>query len=94
MNLGGERLEEVESFRYLGAQVSRNGEIEEEVKYRVGEAGKVMGGMKKNWKNRELGMRAKRRLYDSVIVPTVLYAAESWGMRTTDQKRLDVMEIR
>ena len=33
----------MESFRYLGSQVSRNGEIEEEVKFRVGEAGKAMG---------------------------------------------------
>ena len=32
VNLGGERLEEVESFRYLGSQVARNGEIEEEVR--------------------------------------------------------------
>ena len=51
VNLGGEVLEEVGSFRYLGSHVTRNGEIEGEIKYRVGEAGKVMGGMKKIWKN-------------------------------------------
>ena len=94
INLGGERLEEVESFRYLGSQVARNGEIEEEVKFRVGEAGKAMGGMKKIWKTRELGMEVKRGLYESVIVPTALYAAETWGMKTADKKRLDVMEMR
>ena len=94
VNLGGERLEEVGSFRYLGSHVTRNGEIEGEVKYRVGEAGKVMGGMKKVWKNRDLGMRAKRGLYESVIVPTALYAAETWGMKTADKQRLDVLEMR
>ena len=74
--------------------MARNGEIEEEVKYRVGEAGKVMGGMKKVWKNRDLGMSTKKGLYESVIVPTALYAAETWGMKTADKQRLDVLEMR
>ena len=94
VNLGGERLEEVESFRYLGSQVAGNGKIEEEVKLRVVEAGKAMGGMKKIWKNRDLGMTVKRGLYNSVIVPTALYAAETWAMRAADKKRLDVMEMK
>ena len=94
VNLGGERLEEVGSFRYLGSQVTRSGEIEEEVKCRVGEAGKVMGGMKKVWKNRDLGIGVKRGLYESVVVPTPLYAAETWGMKTADRQRLDVQKMR
>ena len=77
------------------SHVARNREIEEEVKFRVGEAGKAMGGMmKKIWKTRELGMEVKRGLYESVIVPTALYAAETWGMKSADKKRLDVMEMR
>ena len=39
-------------------------------------------------------MRAKRGLYESVIVPTALYAAETWGMKTADKRRLDVLEMR
>ena len=74
--------------------MARNGEIEEEVKFRVGEAGKAMGGLKKVWNNRELGMQVKRGLYESVVVPTALYAAETWGMKADDKKRLDVMEMR
>ena len=35
INLVGEGLEEVESFRYLGSKVARNGEIREEVNFRV-----------------------------------------------------------
>ena len=94
INLGEEELEEVESFRYLGSRVTRNGEIGEEIKVRVGEAGKAMGGLRKLWKNREIGMGVKRGLYESVVVPTVLYAAETWGMKAEDKRRLDVMEMR
>ena len=74
--------------------MTRNGEIGEEIKVRVGEAGKAMGGLRKLWKNREIGMGVKRGLYESVVVPTVLYAAETWGMKAEDKRRLDVMEMR
>ena len=39
-------------------------------------------------------MKVKRGLYESVIVPTALCAAETWGMKTADKKRLEVMEKR
>ena len=31
--------------------------------------------------NRGLGIKAKKCLYEPVIVPTALYGAEAWGMR-------------
>ncbi len=41
-------LEEVECFKYLGSHVDVNGGIEEEVKFRMNEVGKVCGRMKKS----------------------------------------------
>ncbi len=38
-------------------------------------------------------MTAKRRLYEGVMVPTVLYGAETWNMGSAE-RRLDVMEMR
>ncbi len=43
---------------------------------------------------RSLGMSAKRRLYEGVVVPTALYGAETWNMGTVERKRLNVMEMR
>ena len=94
IDLEGEGLEEVESFKYLGSKVSRDGDIEEEVKFRVGEAGRAMGGMKRIWNNREMGMNVKTSLYESIIVPTALYGSETWGLKTADRNRLDVMEMK
>ena len=64
VSLGGRQLEEVESFKYLGSHIVRDGTIAEEVKYRVKEASKCMGGLKSVMSNRTLGMAAKRRLYE------------------------------
>ena len=94
INLEGEGLEEVESFKYLGSHVTWEGDVEQEVNSRVRDAGRVMGGMKKLWSNRELGMEVKRGLYESIIVPTALYGAETWGMKVAEKKRLNVLEMK
>ncbi len=71
-----------------------DGGIEGEVKFRMNEVGKVCGGMKSVFKCRSLVMNAKRRLYKGVVVPTVIYGAETWNMREAERRRLNVMEMR
>ena len=38
-------------------------------------------------------MNAKKSLYKGVIVPTALYAAEAWGMRSPERMRVNVLEL-
>ncbi len=51
-------------------------------------------GMKRVFKCRSLGMSAKRRLYEGVVVPTGLYGAETCNMGAAERRRLNVMEMR
>ncbi len=44
--------------------------------------------------NRALGMNAKRRLYEEVVVPTALYSVETRNVRESERHRLDVFEMR
>jgi hypothetical protein len=39
-------------------------------------------------------MHAKRVLYEGVVVPTVLYGAETWGLRAEERRRLNVFEMK
>lgn len=94
VELNGEVLEEVESFRYLGSHVSVDGRIDVEVKHRTNEVCKVLGGMNQVFRNRALGMNAKKRLYEGVVVPTALYGAETWNMGVAERKRLNVVEMK
>ena len=92
--LGREKLEEVDAFKYLGSHIARDGCVDVEVKHRVKEARRVMGGMKSVFKCRTLSMGAKSRLYEGVVVPAATYGAESWNMKEEDRRRLDVLEMR
>ena len=45
-------------------------------------------------RNRGLGTKAKKCLYEGVIVPTALYGAEAWGMRSAERKKVNVLEMK
>ena len=81
--LNGEALEEVDQFNYFGSVIAANGGVEADVRHRVNEGCKVLGALKGVMKNRGLGMIVKV-LYEKVVVPTVMYGSESWGLKVTE----------
>ncbi len=48
---------------------------------------------KKVFKSKLLGMRARRRLYEGIMVPTALYEAETWNMEVVERKRWNGKEL-
>ena len=78
--LKGEPLEEVVCFKYLGSQVAADGGCERDVVHRMNEEYRAWGERKSVLSNRGLGIKARKCLYEGVIiVPTALYGAEAWG---------------
>ena len=41
-----------------------------------------------------MGIKAKKCLYEGVIVPTGLYGAEAWGMRSVERRKVNVLEMK
>ena len=41
--------------------------------------------------NRGLGIKAKKCLYEKVIVPMVLYKAKAWGMRSAERRKVNFL---
>ena len=39
-------------------------------------------------------MNVKKVLYEKVVVPTVMYGSESWGMKATERQKLNVFEMK
>ena len=93
MFLYGEVLEEVNPFKYLGSIVSADGGMEADVCNRINEGCKMFGSMKCLMKNRGLGMNVKKILYERVVVPTVTYGSELWGLKVRERQKLNVFEM-
>ena len=87
MILNGELLEEVDCFKYLGSQVAADGGCKRDVVQRMNEGYRAFGVLKSVLSNRGLGTKAKKCLYEGVIVPTALYGAEAWGMRSAERRK-------
>ena len=66
----GEPLQEVDRFKYLGSQVAADGGCERDVVHRMNEGYRALGVLKSFLGSRGLGIKAKKCLYEGVIVPT------------------------
>ena len=90
----GEQLEEVDCFKYLESQVAADGGCERDAVQRMNEGYRAWRVLKSVLSNRGLGIKAKKCLYEGVIVPTALYGAEAWGMRSAGRRKVNVLEIK
>ena len=55
---------------------------------------RAWGALKSVLSNRGFGIKAKKCLYEGVIVPTALYGAEAWGMRSAEIRKVNVFEMK
>ena len=65
-------------------------EIEAEVRETLSEGGRLAG----LWKRRLLCIEAKMCMYESIVIPTVLYGSECWCLNAEERHRLEVFDMR
>ena len=83
-----EPLEEVDCFK---SQVAADGGCEMDVVHRMNEGYRTWGALKSVQSNKGLGTKAKMCLCEGVIVPTALYGAEAWVMRSVERRKVNVL---
>jgi uncharacterized membrane protein len=86
-------LEQVDSYTYPGIFISQEGKIDQEVANRVQKANNVYFQMNNIFGKRELEMKTKTRIYQSVIAP-ILYGNESWPTQEKHVSRITATEMR
>ena len=85
----GSAVEVVDEFCYLGSYISQNGNFEKDVKVRIGKASAIFGKMKKVWRNKHINLLTRLRLYEALILSTLLYGAEVWPFTVILSKKLE-----
>ena len=74
--------------------MTADGGCERDVVHRMNKGYRAWGALKIVLSNRGLGIKAKKCLYEGVIVPTVLYGTEAWGMRSAERRKVNFLEMK
>ncbi|VDP30907.1 unnamed protein product [Schistosoma margrebowiei] len=90
ITIGGETLEDVESFTYLGSMIDEQGGSDVDVKARIGNARAAFLQLKNIWNSKQLLTNNKVRIFNTNVKAVLLYGAETWRTTTTIIKKVQV----
>ena len=86
----GQRLQAVDKFTYLGSTLSRVVHIDDKVNARIAKASAAFGRLRGSiWDRSGIRLDTKLKIYRSVVLPTLLYACETWTVYQRLAKRLN-----
>ena len=92
LQLGEQRIEAVQSFKYLGSTVTSNNLVEEEIGIRIGAGSRCSWALNDTLRSRMLSRATKTQIYTAIIRPVVLYGCETWRLTKESERRLEVFE--
>ncbi|BHF67704.1 hypothetical protein SprV_0301073200 [Sparganum proliferum] len=86
ISVNGTQLQVVENFPFLGSTLSSSIKIDDEVARRISKASQAFGRLQSTVWNRH-GLQMSTML-KAVILPTLMYGAETWKVHTKQARRL------
>ena len=93
IKIKGQRLEEVENFKYLGAIISNEGS-KPEILSRIAQTTAALSRLKIIWRDKNISLASKVKLMRTRILSTFLYACESWTLTAEIERRIQALEMR
>ena len=92
IKIKGQRLEEVENFKYLGAIISNEGS-KPEILSRIAQTTAALSRLKIIWRDKNISLASKVKLMRTLILSTFLYACESWILTAEIERRIQALEM-
>ena len=86
----GQQLQVVDKFTYFGSTLSRVVYIDDEVNARIAKVSAAFGRLRGSiWDRNGIRLGIKLKVYRSVVLPTLLYACETWTVYQRHAKGLN-----
>ena len=93
--IDGHKLAAVDKFVYLGSTMANNATIDDEISLRISRASASFGRLKDRvWNRRGLSFETKLQVYHAVVLPSLLYACETWTVYSRHMQRLQSFHMR
>lgn len=92
VTIGKHQFENVQTFKYLGREISNKNERTNDIKQRLQVGNKLYSIYKKLLKNKKISKKTKMRVYTTIIRPAVMYAAETITLTKREEEQLRIFE--
>ena len=93
IKMKGQRLKDVENFKYLGAIISNEGS-KPEILSRIAQTTAALSRLKIIWRDKNILLASKVKLMWALILSTFRYACESWTLIAEIERRIQALEMR
>jgi len=93
ISVDGGRLEQVNSFTYLGSRVTSKADCVSDVKSRLAMGMAVMINLTRLWKNKSVTTITKLRLR-ALVWPVATHGYEDWTLRKQKERRTQAFKIK
>ena len=78
IKVGEETIENVNEFIYLGSLLTSDNNCTMEIKRRINKAKGIMAGFNNIWRSKTMPHTTKKRIQETCVFSTALYACETW----------------
>ena len=87
--IGGETMETVADFIFLGSKLTEDDDCSHEIKRRLLLGRKVMTNLDSILKSRDITLSAKACLVKATVFPVVMSGCKSWTIKKAECRRID-----
>ena len=94
IKVNNQDLANTDRFTYLGSSLTPDGGSKEDIQNRLNKARTSFNSMNNIWKSSQYSTRTKLKLYNSCILPVLLYGAECWRMTQQDLAKLSTFHTK
>ena len=93
ITIDGEKVEQVESFKYLDSTKTATAACSGDIKSRIAIAKRRIIELQDIWNDRNLSKDLKVRLVKALVWSALIYGAESWTLFKSDENRIMAAEM-
>ena len=93
IKIKGQRLEEVENFKYFRAIISNEGS-KPEILSRIAQTTAALSRLKIIWRDKNTSFASKVEVMQTLILSTFLYACKTWTLTAEIERKIQALEMR
>ena len=94
ISMNGHKLQEVTSFKYLGAILYKDGTCSAEVHIKIASDMAAMARLSRIWLCNTISFASNFKLYTSLITSILLYGRETWILLADSEERIQTFKTK